>query len=315
MTPRALFIVNPAARRAPPLARLEDAASRLRAAGWETSLQVTEAKGHATELARQAARDAWDAAVACGGDGTVNEVVNGIAGTATALAVVPGGTANVWAKEVRLPRDPLKAAEMILSAERRRVDLGLALGEPQGGPDTIKRYFLLMAGIGLDGHVLSVVPEEMKRRLGAVTYVVSGLREALRYPSQLASVRLDGDEMRLDLSWMLVGNTRSYGGVVNVTHDALADDGLLDVCAIEGHGWRRVIACGLRILARRLRGAPGVVWRRVRSVELPPTPSFPVQVDGDYLGRTPMRFRVEPQALTVLVPRGLKSPLFSQTNL
>ncbi len=315
MTPRALFIVNPAARRAPPLARLEEAASRLRAAGWETSLQVTEAKGHATELARKAAGDAWDAAVACGGDGTVNEVVNGIAGTATALAVVPGGTANVWAKEVRLPRDPLKAAEVILSAKRRRVDLGLALGEPEGGSDTIKRYFLLMAGIGLDGHVLSAVPEEMKRRLGAVTYVVGGLREALRYPSQPVSVRLDNEEMRLDLSWMLVGNTRSYGGVVNVTHDALADDGLLDVCAIEGHGWRRVIACGLRILAQGLDGAPGVVWRRVRSVELPPAPSFPVQVDGDYLGRTPMRFTVEPQALTVLVPRGLKSPLFSQANL
>jgi diacylglycerol kinase (ATP) len=315
MTPRALFIVNPAARRAPPLARLEDAASRLRAAGWETSLQVTEAKGHATELARQAASDGWDAAVACGGDGTVNEVINGIAGTATALAVVPGGTANVWAKEVRLPRDPLKAAEVMLSAERRRVDLGLALGEPEGGSDTIKRYFLLMAGIGLDGHVLSAVPEEMKRRLGAVTYVISGLREALRYPSQPASVRLDGEEMRLDLSWMLVGNTRSYGGVVNVTHDALADDGLLDVCAIEGHGWRRVIACGLRILARRLHGAPGVVWRRVRAVELPPAPFLPVQVDGDYLGRTPMRFTVEPQALTVLVPRGLKSPLFSQASL
>lgn len=296
------------------MARLEEAASRLREAGWETSLEVTEAKGHATELARQAAGNEWDAAVACGGDGTVNEVINGIVGTATALAVVPGGTANVWAKEVRLPRDPLRATEVILSAETRRVDLGLALGDPEGGPDATKRYFLLMAGIGLDGHVLNAVPEEMKRRLGAATYVVSGLREALRYRSQPVSVRLDGEEMRLDLSWMLVGNTRSYGGVVNITRDALADDGLLDVCAIEGHGPRRVIACGLRILARRLNRAPGVVWRRVRSVELPPAPSFPVQVDGDYLGRTPMRFRVEPRALTVLVPRGLKSPLFTQTK-
>ncbi len=311
MSPRALFIVNPVARRAPPLPKLEEAASRLREEGWETSLKVTEAKGDATELARRAAADGWEAAVACGGDGTVNEVINGIAGTPTALAVVPGGTANVWAKEVRLPKDPLRAVQAIASAEARRVDLGLAVREAEGGAGALERYFLLMAGIGLDGHVLSEVPAEMKRRLGAATYVFRGLREALRYRSQPVTLRLDGEEMGLDLSWMLVGNTRSYGGVVNVTHDALADDGLLDICAFEGHGWRRVIVSGLRILARRLEGAPGIVWRRVRSVELPPTPSFPVQVDGDYLGRTPMRVTVEPRALTVLVPRGLKSPLFS----
>lgn len=310
MLSKALFIVNPAARKLPPEVKLEEAAARLREAGWETSHLVTEAKGHATELARRAAADGCDVAVACGGDGTVNEVVNGIAGTPTALAVVPGGTANVWAKEARLPKDPLRAADVILSAARRGVDLGLATSASEEGSEAIERYFLLMAGIGLDGHVLSEVPGELKRRLGAATYVISGLREALRYRSQPVAVGLDGEGVRLDLSWMLVGNTRSYGGVVNVTRDAMADDGLLDVCAIEGQGWRRVVACGLRILIGRLEGAPGVVWRRVRSVELAAPPSFPVQVDGDYLGRTPMRFRVAPRALTVLVPSDLRSPLF-----
>jgi diacylglycerol kinase (ATP) len=314
MAPRALLIVNPVARGLPPMTRLEEAAARMRGAGWETSLEVTQASGHATELARRAALAGCDAVIACGGDGTVNEVVNGIAGSETALAVIPGGTANVWAKEVRLPRDAVGAAEAVVSAETRRVDLGLALRPSQGGAEPERRYFLLMAGIGIDAHVLSVTPGEVKRRLGAASYVVRGVGEVIRYRSRPVSVRLDDEETFLDLSWMLVGNTRSYGGVVNVARDALADDGLLDVYAVEGHGWRRAAAILLRVLTGRLAGARGVVSRRVRSLELPPSPTLPMQVDGDYLGPTPVRIVVEPRALSVMVPRGLRSPLFSETE-
>jgi diacylglycerol kinase (ATP) len=314
MAPRALLIVNPVARGLPPMTRLEGAAARLRGAGWETSLEVTQTPGDATKLARRVALAGWDAAVACGGDGTVNEVVNGIAGSETALAVIPSGTANVWAKEVRIPRDAVAAAEAIVSAETRRVDLGLALRPSDGGAEPERRYFLLMAGIGIDAHVLSVTPGEAKRRLGAASYVVKGVGEVIRYRSQPVSVRLDDQEMLLDLTWMLAGNTRSYGGVVNVAGDALADDGLLDVYAVEGHGWRRAAAIVLRVLIGRLAGARGVVSRRVRSIELPPSPAFPMQVDGDYLGPTPVRIVVEPRALSVMVPRGLRSPLFSETE-
>jgi diacylglycerol kinase (ATP) len=307
---QALFIVNPVARGAPPLGKLRQALAWLEGQGWETELILTEQEGHATDLARRAAEEGRDAVVACGGDGTVNEVANGLATSATALAVIRGGTANVWAKEVRIPRDPLQAVRLVSEGQRRRIDLGLA--EPPTGGST-PRHFLLMAGIGLDGYVVSQIPEDLKQRWGAVTYVLRGFRQALRYRSRQATIVIDGESLTADLYWLLVGNTRSYGGVVNVAHRALADDGLLDVYVFQGHGLRRVFVYGLRILVGRHDKAPGVVYRRARSVELPGPSTQHVQVDGDYLGLTPLTLRVAPGVLTVLVPPGLKSPLFSTT--
>jgi YegS/Rv2252/BmrU family lipid kinase len=307
---RALFIVNPVARGAPSVEKLRQALAWLEGRGWQAELTSTEQKGHATDLARQAAREGLDTVVACGGDGTVNEVANGLALSDTALAVIRGGTANVWAKEVRIPRDPLKAVRVLCEGERRRIDLGLA--EPSTGVDG-GRYFLLMAGVGLDGHIVSRVPDDLKQRLGAAAYILHGLREALRYRSSETTVIIDGEPLAVDLCWLLVGNTRSYGGVVNITHRARADDGLLDVYVFAGHGFWRMVAHGLRILARRHDRGPKLFYRRAQTVELPGPCALPVQIDGDYLGLAPLRMRVVPGALSVLVPAGLKSPLFQKT--
>ena len=310
MSQRALFIVNPVARGAPPQEKLRQAIDWLGGRGWQAELTSTEEKGHATDLARQAAREGVDAVVACGGDGTVNEVANGLALSDTALAVIRGGTANVWAKEVRIPRDPLKAVRVVCEGDRRRIDLGLA--EPSAGAGG-GRYFLLMAGVGLDGHIVSRVPDELKQRLGAAAYVLHGIREALRYRSSETTVIIDGEPLAVDLCWLLVGNTRSYGGVVNVTHGARADDGLLDVYVFAGHGVWRMAVHGLRVLARRHDRAPKVFYRRAQTVVLPAPCALPVQIDGDYLGLAPLAVRVAPGALSVLVPAGLKSPLFQRT--
>jgi diacylglycerol kinase (ATP) len=307
---RALFIVNPVARGAPPQEKLRQAVDWLEGRGWQAELISTEQKGHATDLARQAAQEGLDAVVACGGDGTVNEVANGLALSDTALAVIRGGTANVWAKEVKIPRDPLQAVRVVCEGDRRRIDLGLA--EPSAGVGG-GRYFLLMAGVGLDGHIVSRVPDELKQRLGAAAYITHGLREALRYRSSETAVIIDGETLSVDLCWLLVGNTRSYGGVVNVTHGARADDGLLDVYVFAGHGVWRMAAHGLRVLARRHDRAPKVLFRRARTVELPAPCALPVQIDGDYLGLAPLAVRVAPGALLVLVPPGLESPLFQRT--
>ncbi len=309
MTQRALFIVNPVARGAPPQEKLRRALVWLESRGWQAELTLTERKGHAIDLAREAAQGGFAAVVACGGDGTVNEVANGLATSDTPLAVVRGGTANVWAKEVKIPRDPLKAVRLLCEGEKRRIDLGLA--EPPAGEG---RYFLLMAGVGLDGHVVSRVPDDFKQRLGAAAYVLHGLREALRYRSSETTVIIDGEPLTIDLTWLLVGNTRSYGAVIDITRHARADDGLLDVYAFSGHGIRRMAMHGLRILARRHDRAPNVFYRQAQTVELPSPCVLPVQVDGDYLGMTPLTLRVVPNALSVVVPAGLKSPLFGRTD-
>ncbi|HEY8490358.1 MAG TPA: diacylglycerol kinase family protein [Dehalococcoidia bacterium] len=299
MSRSALFIVNPAARNLPPPDRLAGAPAWLRLHGWRVAVEETASAAHAAELAASAARDGLDAVVAVGGDGTVNSVVNGLAGSNTALAVIPAGTANVWAKEVRLPRAPSAAAQVLHRGERRRVDLG-RVGE---------RYFLLFAGAGFDGHVNRLVPPGLKRRLGATAFVLTGLREAARYRPVPARLTLDGEELAVHLVMLVVGNIRNYGGVVEVTDRAVADDGLLDVCAYVGRSRGQAVANALRTLARRHNGAPGVLYRQAREVLLEPAVPLPLQVDGEDAGDTPARFRVVPRALTVVVPPGLESPV------
>lgn len=297
--PKVRLVWNPLARRltAP---KLEAAVAHLRAAGWEADLRRTEGPRHATALALQAATAGFDVVAACGGDGTVNEVVNGLAGSSTALAVVPGGTANVWAKEVGLPRDPLRAARLIVEGERRTVDVGSAGG----------RRFLLMAGAGFDAHVVNRVAPTVKQRLGAASYVLQGLRELVRYQGAPQTLHLDGRECATPVFWLVLGNTRSYGGVVRITNRALVDDGLLDLCVFQQPGVFPFAFYGLGILAGRHGGARGTVWERVHVLEVD-GPPLPVQVDGEPAGHTPMRFWAEPGALQAIVPARCRSPLFS----
>jgi diacylglycerol kinase (ATP) len=297
VTKRGLLIYNPAARGAPKLERLRAAAGGV--AGWEITIEQTTVAGHATELASQAASEGLDAAIACGGDGTVNEVANGLASSTTALAVVRGGTANVWAKEIHTPKDPARALRLLADGETRAVDLGRA-GE---------RYFLLMAGIGFDGAIVRELSGGAKKRLGAAAYVLHGLRRALGYRSVQAEIAANDQSLSGQLYWAVLGNTRSYGGVVAITHQAKADDGRLDLFLLRQGGLPRLLWLLPWVLLRRHQRRAHVLYRTVTSLDLA-TAGLPIQIDGEYLGETPLRFEVAPAALRVIVPRGLKSPLF-----
>jgi diacylglycerol kinase (ATP) len=302
---RALLLANPVARGAPSIEKLRLAVAWLDKQGWEAKLTLTEQRGHAIELAAEAAASGHDAVVACGGDGTINEVANGLAMSDTALAVIRGGTANVWAKEIGIPRDPLEAVRLLVDGQRRRIDLGLA--EAAGG----QRFFLLMAGVGLDGYIVSQIPEDLKQHLGATAYILHGVREGLRFRCLDTTLIIDGESMTVPLYWLLAANTRSYGGVINVAHRAVADDGLLDVYVFQGHGIRQAMLHGLRVLARRHDDAPNVIHRRARRIELLGLPDLEAQVDGDSLDFVPRTISVAPGALSVVVPSTLESPLFA----
>lgn len=309
---QALFIANPAARGLPPMRRVQEAGDWLRARGWEVALETTAAPGEATRLARDAACRGCPVVVACGGDGTVHEVVNGLAGSETALAVIPGGTANVWAKDARLPRRPLEAVRVVEGGRCRAVDLGVIEWGRRPGGEQEKRYFLLMAGIGLDAHVVARVHQGWKRRLGAAAYVVTGARESLFYRSRPAELKIDGRELlSLRLGWLLAGNTRCYGGVLRITGRARADDGLLDILAFPGYDLLRAAGYGLAIVAGRHHGAPGVKYRQAAEVEVGGPSSLPVQADGEFVGYTPLTLRAAPGALRVLVP-DKPNPLFGE---
>ncbi len=251
-------------------------------------------------MARGAAQQGIDVVVACVGDGTVNEVANGLAGSETALAAVRGGTANVWAKEIGLPKDPAEAIGILTNGERRKVDLGRA----------DDRYFLLMAGIGFDASIVQRVSSSLKRRFGAVAYALPSVGRAFGHRAVEAELVVDGEPESSTVYWLLLGNTRNYGGVLSLTHMAKADDGLLDVCLLQHGGLPRLAWLVLWALLRRHQHRAEVVYKKVRTLEVR-TPGLPVQIDGEFLGETPMTFSVTPGALHVIVPRNLGKPLFS----
>lgn len=302
MAKRACLIINPAARTLPSPDRLATAPAWLRLSGWQVDEFRTEAAGHATALARRAAEAGCWAVIAVGGDGTVNEVVNGLAGSDTALAVIPAGTANVWAHEVRLPRHPAAVARLLDQGEVRQVDLGRVNG----------RHFLLMASIGVDSIVVSAISPWAKRTFGRIAYISRGLREAVTFPAVPARVVVDGERMEADLLMIVVGNTRSYGGVLKITNLAIADDGQLDMVLYNGSGIGRIINYLARTLIGRHVRAPGATYRSAETITVETRPPLPVQVDGEVAGQTPAHFSIARGALRVIVPAGIHSPLFTR---
>lgn len=302
MPKRAFMVINPVARTPPSPDRLATAPAWLRLRGWTVHEQRTEYAGHAIALARQAAADGFDAVIAVGGDGTVNEVINGMAGSDTAMAVIPAGTANVWAHEVRMPRHPAAVARLLDQGVVRQIDLGVMNG----------RYFLLMASLGVDSIVVSAIPPWAKRTFGRFAYVTQGFREAVTFPAVPARVRVDGEVMEVDLLMVVVGNTRSYGGVLKITNLAIADDGQLDMVVYNGSGVGRTFNYMARTFIGRHVRAPGATYRSARVIEIDTAVPLPVQVDGDLAGQTPARFGIAPGALRVIVPPLLHSPLFTR---
>ena len=172
--------------------------------------------------------------------------------------------------------------------------------------------FLLMAGVGFDADVAAQVTRPEKRRWGPLAYLGRGLVTAARWPRQRMWLLLDGRSMRRRLLFVVVGNTRLYGGVVNITHRAVVDDGLLDVCLFGGQGALEKVFHALRVVTRSHTRHPTVEYYRVRRFTLVTRPRVSVQVDGDTIGETPMTFEAVPRALRVVVPRGHVDGLFLQ---
>lgn len=301
----ATVIVNPISPNLPSRRHLREAASWLRSQGWQADWAITRSPGDATAMAARAAQEGCPLVVVCGGDGTLNEAVNGLAGSQTSLAVIPAGTANVWAKEVGIPRQPIAALEVAIRGQARRMDLGRA-SAPSGEEG---RYFFLMAGLGLDGQIGASLPLNVKRYVGATAYAITAVSESLRYQGQRVKLIIDDEPLDTRLLMMVVGNTRNYAGVTQVTSRAYADDGLLDACIFQGRHTLDIILHTLRVAAQaHLRASP-VLYRRMRRLEVHSETPLPVQLDGDFCPGCPTVFEVVPAALTVMVAQK-KLPLF-----
>lgn len=259
--------------------------------GWRVQLRETRRGGDATAIARAEAAH-YDLIVAAGGDGTINEVANGLVHTDTTLGALPIGTGNVWVRELRQSLDPLLAARQLAQGSIHQIDLGLAND----------RYFLLMAGIGLDAAITQEVRSADKKRLGRLAYIVKSLPLLWRLRGTRSRISIDGTPLKGNALFVLVSNSRLYGGVLNIAYRATITDGLLDVCVMLGDNALAAPHLLLGILLRGYGTIRGLDYFQAERVEIACSRPLPVQVDGDAIGTTPMTFTVAPRSLRVLLP-------------
>lgn len=308
--PRARIIVNPRAgglRLPLALNQFNQVAAALTEAGLPVEVRMTKRPGHARKLAREAVRAGMEMVVAAGGDGTVNDVIQELAGHETALGVLPLGTVNVWARETGIPLSLPDAARVLLYGARRRVDLGRAGN----------RYFLMMAGIGFDAEVTRRVEQSLLKRMGLklIEYMTTvGVLSVTQKPVRVR-IKRDGKAREVSALMLIIGNTRLYGGAFTFTRHAVADDGWLDVVVVGGGGLFYRLGILRNALLRRPRRGPRVRYHQARSIRVESDEPLPVQVDGEVVGALPMTFSIAPLALTVIVPPGEHDELFSRPPL
>ena len=297
----AVLIVNPTAGGGRRVPQLDEARRIFRGAGIETELQNTAAAGDATVLARRAVEQSREFVIVCGGDGTVNEAVNGLACSQVPLAVLPAGTANVLAKELGLPWNLPRAAARIVGAPFRRIALGLAIPEKSSGEP---RYFLSLAGAGADGALVSAVRPEIKRKAGVLAYWQEGLRQLTKYDFPLFRTSMAGNAIDIDASLVIVGRTKHYGGPFKITTEADLLRPEFELAFVTTRSPWRYLAYMPLIWAGKLRNARYVRFFKTNSLQCASKTDSQVQiqVDGEPAGRLPVEFRIVPDALTLAIP-------------
>lgn len=277
-----IVIYNPAAgrRRASRLWRVLDV---LGESGVRVQVMETRHAGHATALAREAARVPGRLVVAAGGDGTIAEVAQGLTGGAARMGVIPLGTANVLARELSLPFAPRAVAQALAFGRTRPHWPGLAVGE--GG----ERLFVQMLGVGLDAQVVHRISRPLKRAIGRGAYVLQTLRELCRYDYAPIKVRIDGAET--EAASVIVSKGRLYGGPYLLAPDAMPGEPGFTVALFRHGGAWPALLCGAALPLSLLPRVPGLSLIRAARVEFLGSASLPAQADGDAAGGTPISIR------------------------
>jgi diacylglycerol kinase (ATP) len=305
----ALLIYNPISgrRRHRRFAEIEQAVRLLKDAGIATELAPTTGRNTAAGIARHAVQQHRGMVIACGGDGTINEIVNGLAGSQVPMALLPAGTANILAKELGIPWDIPHASRLIPDGVIRRIALGIALpGTGQSSAELPRegRYFLSVAGAGPDGAMVHAVDEGLKTRAGVLAYWAEGVRQLVRYNFPELRIRSAGQERRATL--VVVGRTVNYGGPFKITTGASLFEDSFEILTNATRSRFRYIACLPALWLGKLRGMDGIdAWKATElTCEANGQGVVYAQVDGEPIGTLPVTFRVVPDALSLIVPPG-----------
>ena len=302
---RVEIIFNPRAGRSG--GRADDAQTMVRLLanrGIKAEARPTSGPSDATRLAREAAERNADVVVSYGGDGTLNEVLQGIVGSQTALAVWAGGTANVVARDLKMPQSIELLADVIAAGKTTRIALGVARQEVkedaqfEGSPE--QRYFLMFAGIGLDASVARRVNSKLKRRTGQFAFWVEGLKHIVSWKPEEFTVEVDGK--KYSGVFALIANGKGYGGGLCMAPEARLEDPSLEVYVVPRRMANISYMFDLLACARGRTAQTDATIVRGRHIVANSSEEPWVEVDGEVIGPLPMTFDVVPDALRLVVP-------------
>lgn len=286
-----LLIWNPVAGRGRAESRIKEFVRSLEQHGHRIDLFITKAEGEARKRAQDVSRHA-DRIVVAGGDGTVNEVLNGLPDpSATPLLHFPVGTANQLARSLGLPFEPKELARVAESGRVVRIDMGLARD----------RRFLLLASAGFDARVTELVKKTRTDRMGYSGYFFPVLKALAYRQVQEVHVVIDGME-RLSGYQVMALKMNHYGGIFSLAQDARLDSGQFVVCVLQEHAmtsWCRFAIAGL---VGRAADCPGVILRSGKQIAIESAEPVPVEIDGDYFGMTPVTIQLKPALVPVVIP-------------
>ena len=285
-----ILIGNPAARGAS-LKKFEAASVFLQEKGFGTKILLTEKSNDATHLAEEAVMEKPYAIIGAGGDGTINEIINGMVKSDVPLAILPLGTTNVLAKELGIPEYINGAMETAVSRKPSTVSLGRIELNP-GTDSAYYRYFCLMAGIGFDGKAVHDINTAVKKKSGKAAYIFSGIKNLLNYSPNQLFYNIDGKEYAGFSS--ITGKAGKYGGNFKITPDANLSNPELYTCIFQGNKRSDLLRYVFKIMTGRLFDERDIVYLKSASIEVLGTAH--IQIDGDYLGVTPAKITVEKDA-------------------
>jgi len=291
MARRLLVIRNPTSGGGSGRRLFEAASAALIARGCPISIHVTSGPGDATDRARQARNEGFDAVVAAGGDGTVNEVVNGLIGGAMPFGLMPIGTANALSFEIGQKRDPESIADTLALGPIRPFWPGIANG----------RAFALMAGVGFDAHVVAHVSPRVKRMLGPAAYVCDAVIRVVGWRGRTYRVRLNDRVMTVGSA--VAAKSGRYGGPFVISRLASPERPELRLVTADSSGRLALFWSIIGLMLKRLDHWPGVSALTVERLTIEGPLDEPVQLDGDILARLPVEIGVAPAPLGMIRPR------------
>ena len=297
------LIVNPAAGAGKTARKWPHIMARLQSIDLRFDYDITEAPGHARELAKDAVARGYELVVSVGGDGTINEVVNGLYDTGSIadvrFGIIGTGTGGDYIRTIGIPRAPLEACQCLKEPRKVTVDVGVV--EYLSDDETVRRLFVNFAGMGFDAEIVKATTQKYKTLNATVSYLAGLLSSLLFYKNKTVTLNVDGEAIQEKVCTVLVSNGKYGGGGMFAAPEADISDGLLDVLIIGDLSKPDLLWSLPRVYRGTHLTHPKVTLKKVREIEIRSGDSVSLQADGELLGGLPARFYVLPSLLNVVL--------------